>query len=385
MNLFSYLQIDADKLDEYIDSRLIDRNFHDKFPLAIMCYGRKAVYDNIWDSVTTKCRGLIYNTETFEIVARPFEKFFNYGDTNSAKMEFPISAWPEPEIYEKMDGFLCILYNYNGIDYIASKSSFNSVHAKWATKWYQKHFTDCVSFWPKGFTPVFEGITPNLRIVVDYGKREGLTLLALVNNETGEEVPFTVLKEYAHINVLEIADTHECSMAVALADANTDKHNFEGYVLVWQRPGQTPFRLKVKYLEYLRLHRMVTQVSPKRILEALSNGWDSVLQEYVENSTPWFKKYVTKWKTYLENEYAAIATQATTTFIALQEIAKEDVRLYNRLWTRKDWAERITAELNKPISNVLFAMLDGKDVRPIIWKMLKSKVSGVKPLVDSHV
>src|ERR1700692_4654354 len=126
MNLFAYLGIDADKLDEYIDSRLIDRKFHDKFPLAIMCYGRKAVYDNVWDSVTTKCRGLIYNTETFEIVSRPFEKFFYYEAPRVLEFnDVNDEIITEPEIYEKMDGFLCILYNYNGQDYIASKSSFN--------------------------------------------------------------------------------------------------------------------------------------------------------------------------------------------------------------------------------------------------------------------
>jgi len=34
---------------------------------------------------------------------------------------------------------------------------------------------------------MFEGLTPNLRIVVDYGERQGLVLTALINKETGKK------------------------------------------------------------------------------------------------------------------------------------------------------------------------------------------------------
>jgi RNA ligase len=298
-----------------------------------------------------------------------------------------VATQGEPEIYEKMDGFLCILYNYNGQDYIASKGSFNSVHAKWATKWYQKHVSELKWHheWPKGYTPVFEGITPNLRIVVDYGKREELTLLALVNKETGEELYDESLKTWAVRNTFFVPDQFILGMQKALEGANTDRSNFEGYVLVWRRPGQTPFRLKVKYLTYLKLHRMVTQVSPKRILEALASGWPQELNEWLNESNPWFSHFISKWKNYLENEYKQIYDAAMTAYAhSLDKVGDWDNHA-NLSQIRKAFASIATNEQNKPISGVLFAMLDGKDVRPIIWKMLKSKVSGVKPLVDSHL
>ena len=380
MNLFKYLEIDADKLDEYVDSRLIDRNFHDEFPLAIMCYGRKAVYDNIWDSVTTKCRGLIYNTETFEIVSRPFEKFFNWGDTEHAPQPGDLypDPCPEPEIYEKMDGFLCILYTYNGQDYIASKGSFHSIHAKWATKWYQKHRPNWR--WRPGFTPVFEGLMPNLRIVVDYGKREGLTLLALIDNETGEEVDHDDLCQYASLNSLSIPEKYSFTMEKALKEANTNKQNFEGYVLVWRRPEQTPFRLKVKYLEYLKM----TQTSPKRILEALENSWTSVLDQWTNETNPWFSHFISKWRRYLENEYKDIALRTDETFTSCRKVLQAPP-FGNELPTRKQWAELFTTPGNKDISGFLFGTLDGKDIRPMIFKMLREKVKHTKPMIDAHV
>jgi T4 RnlA family RNA ligase len=367
--------MNADKLDEYVDSRLIDRNFHDEFPLAIMCYGRKAVYDNIWDSVTTKCRGLIYNTETFEIVSRPFEKFFNYSGED---FQYPANVFGEPEIYEKMDGFLCILYTYNGQDYIASKGSFHSIHAKWATKWYQKHRPNWR--WRPGFTPVFEGLMPNLRIVVDYGKREGLTLLALIDNETGEEVDHDDLCQYASLNSLSIPEKYSFTMEKALKEANTNKQNFEGYVLVWRRPEQTPFRLKVKYLEYLKM----TQTSPKRILEALENSWTSVLDQWTNETNPWFSHFISKWRRYLENEYKDIALRTDETFTSCRKVLQAPP-FGNELPTRKQWAELFTTPGNKDISGFLFGTLDGKDIRPMIFKMLREKVKHTKPMIDAHV
>ena len=75
MALMLHNYIDIDKLDEYVISGLVDKRDHPQFPLSLYCYGRKAVYDNVWDDVTKRCRGLIVNRETGEIIARPFEKF----------------------------------------------------------------------------------------------------------------------------------------------------------------------------------------------------------------------------------------------------------------------------------------------------------------------
>ena len=116
--------------------------------------------------------------------------------------------------------------------------------------------------------------------------------------------------------------------------------NFEGYVLVWRRPGTTPFVLKVKYADYLRLHRMVSTVSPKAIYNCLAGGKRDDLIKWLNESTPWFNKYVTKWVRSLEYRFKEIDDRARNTYNALTSICKEDVRLYNRMWTRKDWALR---------------------------------------------
>src|ERR1017187_4459144 len=318
MKIWDYLAITPIQFQaKYVETRLVDVATHPEFPMEMFTYGREAVHTNNWDAVIRKCRGIIYDVVTDEIIARNFEKFFNLGtanmpETNPANWEESLYAPKEPEVWEKMDGFLCTAYAYNGQTYIASKGSFDSIHAKWATAWYAANVK---GEWPLGYTPVFEGICSSIRIVVDYEDFEGLVLLALVNNETGEELNRESTRIWATANGVETPDTYDLTwQAASMKAIDTTVENFEGYVLVWRRPGQTPFRLKVKYVDYLRLHRMVSGVSAKAIYNCLAgNEYKGDLDEWIDESTPWFSKFVSKWVralTLLHDDYMSQARAA---------------------------------------------------------------------------
>ena len=47
---------------------------------------------------------------------------------------------------------------------------------------------------------MFEGLNRDLRIVVDYGQRQELVLLAVINNETGEELDRENLRRVRRVN-----------------------------------------------------------------------------------------------------------------------------------------------------------------------------------------
>ena len=282
MKLYDYLETTPEKLQEYLDAGLVDTAHHPTFPLTMFTYGRECVALQAWDNVTTRCRGLIVNEETDEIVARPFEKFFNYGEVSTDVQYTGVGPRPEGEpdyILEKMDGFLITLYEWQGVQYAASKGSFDSPHAKWATAWLRQR--DCPLLFPPGWTAVFEGVTSSLRIVVDYKGREELVLLGIVKIETGEEMSRPEVESYARLNKLSLPIWHKLGTVgdFVKATLNPDVKNVEGYVLVWDRPGETPFRLKLKYTDYLRIHRMVCGVSPKRV-RSLSERLDR-RDEYV--------------------------------------------------------------------------------------------------------
>ncbi len=400
MKLTEYLGVSAAVLQDYINSGLINAHHHKQFPLVLFSYSRKCQYENLWPEPVRKCRGLIVREDTDEIIARPFEKFFNLETENLEKCLVDMSGTGvveesklrniarEPDmIYEKMDGFMCTLYEWEGKSYIASKGSFDSPHSKWATAVYTAKLP--IIAWPHGFTPVFEGLTKNLRIVVDYGDREELVLIGLINIETGEEINGMALKEEGRIRGFntppilneKLADVNH----VSLLDGDLAVKNFEGYVAVWVRPGQTPFRLKIKFLDYLRIHRMVCGVSPKRVLEALMNGWQSEIKEWTDESTPWFNNFVSRWTKALQRKYDEIDHGAKASYDVISSVLKQQWVTTGNIPVRKDWALLIQRPEFLAYAPVLFAMLDGKKAEPIIWKMVKPMVKNSNPLVNSEL
>lgn len=382
MNFADYIGIGPDEFTtRYLDTGLVQVSHHHEFPLSIYTYGRKAVHENVWDNVTSCCRGIIVNRETGEIVARPFEKFHNYGSENVPQGQF-IS---EPVVWEKMDGFLVTGYQWNGIWYAASKGSFHSIHAKWATNEIRRYD---LRYIPDGYTPVCEGLHPDLRIVVDYGKRKELVLLALVNIETGEELAPKQLLSVGGPMGFKLPRsfdmTWEQAHAVTCRDLGINAE--EGYVLTWYRQGTVPFRLKLKFIEYLRLHRMVTGVSPKRIWEALATNGVG-LDEYLNDSTPWFAAFTKKWVRALRSEFGWIEHEASTRYTKARETVRVKVgqKPYANLGEeRKAWAIEFTRPENKEFSSVLFGMLDNKDVALIIWNKVKYMTSGLNPMVAAN-
>lgn len=390
MNFFKYLGVSEDDfIEKYLQTGLVTESLHPEFPLNLFTYSRKAVHDNVWDAVTSRCRGIVINRETDEIVARPFEKFHNYGSTIAERdgLTESLMEGRKPCVIEKVDGFLCTGYTWAGKQYIASKGSFRSIHAKWATAEYNR--TPRLGF-PEGKTPVFEGLHRSLRIVVDYGTRQGLVLLALIDNETGEEARPDELAEWAHRNGFEMVRVTDKTLLDALQDTILTENagTEEGYVLTWYNTGCPPYRLKVKFTEYLRLHRMVTGVSPKRIWEVLSQAtMKPELNDYLTNSTPWFNKFVTKWVRALQMEYDRQNSEALKAYARVKETVRVKVGQspYENLGAeRKAWATEFQRDENKEFASILFAMLDNKDVSSVIWKRVKELTTNGRPMVDIH-
>jgi RNA ligase len=226
-----------------------------------------------------------------------------------------------------------------------------------------------------------------LRIVVDYGLADKLILTAVINNKTGEELEPYLLEIAAEGMEVSIPELESMSAQQVRQDLyNTEVKNAEGYVLTWYRPGTTPFRLKVKFPEYLRLHRMVTEVSPKHILEVLQNGWTSDMNAMLDDSTPWFSKFVSKWKRVIEGEFARLEHAANKKF----EITKSQLKDYARqFWDkpaeiRKAFAAEFATD--PELSGILFAMLNSKDYKQVIWKKIKGSpiMKNGHPMVDAH-
>lgn len=86
-------------------------------------FTRNAFQDGIWNDETIKARGLFINKVTGEIVARSYNKFFQYDERQETKDYVDNHLVYPLYLSKKYNGFLGILYVYNDEFFIATKST----------------------------------------------------------------------------------------------------------------------------------------------------------------------------------------------------------------------------------------------------------------------
>lgn len=110
--------------------------------------------------------------------------------------------------------------------------------------------------------------------------------------------------------------------------------------------------MKIKFDEYKRLHKLLTGVSPRTVWEVLRSGDD--LSGIVERVPDEFFQWV-----------RATESELRSAFRAIEEHARSEMR---PCCSRKEFAEHFQ---RCKYPSVMFAMLDGKDYRDLIWRMVR--------------
>src|SRR5271155_5375839 len=257
-----------DLFKRMLDEGFIRAQVHPKYPeLMIFNYTEATQFGREWNAATNICRGLIVKLangildENAEVVARPFNKFHNLNTSYAPETMEANLPNETPLVTTKLDGSMGIVYIYDGQYWIATRGSFDSDQARWATAWYRQHEAMFPQGFPADVTPVCEIIYPENRIVVDYDF-EGLVMLSIIDNETGRELSRDYVELWAKINVLQVVDKFDKTLAECAAENTL---NEEGYVLTYSNG----VKVKVKFAEYVRLHRVLTGLNPKAIWELL--------------------------------------------------------------------------------------------------------------------
>jgi RNA ligase len=323
------------ELKQLVEAKYINVQQHPEADLFIYNYSQKTQFEGLWNDTTLACRGLILNKNN-EIVARPFKKFFNFEEYQSA--EIPKEEF---DVYEKMDGSLGILYWVDNKPFIATRGSFASEQALWATTFLHQNFSSVFHLLNRNYTYLFEIIYPSNRIVVDYGQTEDLVLLGVIETAMGQDVAlpldlgFTVVKKYDGLT-----DYQQLK--------NFAADNFEGFVLKFK----SGLRLKVKLEEYVRLHRILTNFSTLDIWECLAMGRS--FDAFLEHVPDEFYEWVKATKAEIEGNFKQIEDECKAVFKAIED--------------RKEAAEYFKQQ-KYPM--ILFKMLDNRPYQQIIWKLVR--------------
>lgn len=347
--------LDLEILRKHISAKLVSETPNRWWSdVKIYSYGRACQYDPTnWDDVTERCRGLIVDWDTGDVLARPFRKFFNI--ETSYRPETMRCALPstEPEVTRKLDGSLGILFRYDGETHISTRGSFGSAQARWATRFFRDNYRD---EFPAGWTPCFEIIYPENRIVVKYD-REEMVLLGMVNIDTGEELPHRELSKWARRCGCPAVQLFNGKNIESLGLEN--EPNEEGYVLTWHRIGGEPLKVKVKFAEYVRIHQMVTGLSLKALWELMRDG--ITVQAEFGDLPQHFEVWAKEHEDRIRDNYRMIEMEANEVWRSRPKTdSRKELALYFR-------------EFPNPVPHICFARLDDKDYSDAIWKACRPK------------
>lgn len=341
---------------ELMDNGYIAAQYHPSHPLAIYNYTQKTQYEKLWNDVTMQCRGLILDYN-YAPVSVGFPKFFNLSEYGP--------DWTPPKVsfivYEKLDGSFLISYRVNGKLYWASKGSFTSDQANWANDIWQRKYRDIEPKLPQDLTLIGELIHPQNRVVVDYGDMEDIVILStfLEGTEVAyNQLPAKLPRVGVHTNLYG-AHFIPTSMQTLEGLVMDQKENAEGYVIRFENG----LRVKVKYEEYLRLHRIVTQVSSKDIWQALKDGDETKFNALIENVPDEFLDWVEGVAKKLFDKVEGVLTETQEEYDAIREELGENA-------SRKEWAKIIKECRHQ---DILFGILDGKNIEEMAWKKVKPK------------
>lgn len=345
--------MDYTLLNKMIEEKYVNVQKHPTADLWILNYSKSCQLNKVWNEVTTKCRGLIVNMFS-TVVARPFEKFYNYEELDGLGINVPDLPF---DVYEKMDGSLGILYWVDDVPYLATRGSFVSDQAKHGTEILHTKYKDVWNRLDKSKTYLFEIIYPEDKHCIVYGPDvDDIFLLAIIDTDTGLEADsidnyrdcFSVTKHYDGIkNWKSIREQF-------------DGDNREGFVVRFSNG----FRMKMKYEQYFKIHFLRCMLSKKYILECMMDKKVTDIEENIAQLDEENQIYYHKMMKEIQDRYDEIEKTMLSMYRPASDFASQ-----------KEYAEWVikTPEHNG-YGAIMFAKAKGADYSDKIWKIIKDEI-----------
>ena len=334
---------------------------HPKFPnLYQFTYDQIESSSFRFNPIVRESRGIILDRDNnWEVVARPFDRFFNYGEYPDSEEQFD---WSSVVAQEKVDGSLMILYNYAGAWHVATKGSpdaggnvgqesFTFADLFWKTlnKQFIPNFFDRIS--TSTYTYIFELTSKYNRVVTSQIDNDGLlTLIGIRRNYDGQEINLqksvvddilgkeNVVRSFPLKNIAQIKE----------AAAQLDPSQQEGFVLVDKNFN----RMKVKSEKYVLIHHLKDTINDERIVDLIKTGEDSEVFAYFPD---------------LKIRYDHIKKYWDITVGMLDEFWEENST--QKFETQKDFALFVQNNYNPKVHSFFYMMRSGKIKNATDWLM----------------
>lgn len=346
--------LDVELLESHVRNGYVTARNHPHLPLTIFNYTPKAAYEPLWDGVTLRCRGLIADNNGV-IVGNCMNKFFNYGEPMAKNMDLSGPV----QVTDKLDGSMGTAIQYEGELVVATRGSFESEQAIWATEFIKKDSELHNAFkviCSENTTAVVEIIYPDNRIVVDYGGLEAVVLIGAIGNYElmrGRQlwIPADVIYSWPG-PVVERFEASSFEDALRIPP----RLNREGIVIYFENTGE---RLKIKQKDYIEAHKFISNLTPKNIWNSLRSG--KTVEDLLDVAPDEFHGLVREISSILIENKDRLLSDIEREFIGLGASQYEN---------RKDFAEAIK---DHPLKGFLFTRLDGRSEQLLesVWKAIE--------------
>jgi RNA ligase len=314
---------------------------------AKMREARKLTY-----AIRRECRGLIF-AENGSIMSRPFHKFFNVNERPETEVR-NVDLNKRHYIFEKLDGSMIRPLLIDGNVRLGTKMGITDV-AMEAEAWLVRQPEE-LTRWMKsimmmGFTPIFEWISPNNKIVVNY-EEEDLVLLAVRDTFHGT---YRAAWEGTPFNTVDQFDSYTSDLDLFLSAARAEE-GCEGFVIRFDDGHM----VKIKNDWYVRIHKALDLIRHDRHIIKL------ILEEELDDLIPMLPEAEVAKIRELEEWFW---TAFNNTEEWMKELYAEMLRETNG--DRKRVALEFVPKLeDKKDAGILFKMLDGKEPRDLLLEMV---------------
>lgn len=237
--------------------------------LCLFKYTRNCMFKSCnWGSITKKARGIILHLNG-SVACRPFDKFFNLGEVLSTanKVVYHKLSKQSVEITEKLDGSLINLWCHSGEWHTSTTGSFHSPQAEYALAMLYERYPEFVQL-NKNYTYLFELIGVGWdRKVIKY-REEALVLLTAFQNVWEEK---EMLGDTLDLMAEGMGFRRPRVVTIdpySAIHGNDIGENEEGYVFRFSDGS----RLKIKSMLYVRLHRLLNSLTPRKLVDIMRSG-----------------------------------------------------------------------------------------------------------------
>jgi hypothetical protein len=298
--------------------------------------------------IVREARGIILDSANdWKVVAHPFDKFGNYGESYADPID-----WSQAVIQEKKDGSLLFLWYYDNQWQVSTSGTpdasgeVNGYDITFARLFWETWDKACLTH---GFsllaldpqaTYCFELCSPLNRIVVRHFDKS-LTFLGCRDIESNTEfLPSIFNGPLTYLNVMEFPSIYNSMQDAIDHIKGANGLNIEGWVIVGSRkPNGSYNRVKLKCDSYVRYHRLRDSLSatPKNLVDIIRKNegveWLLAFPEYQKQYDTLKEKYMylTEWEDIYFESYKEQANGDRKAFAALAKTTKVPGYYFSRL------------------------------------------------------